>query len=111
LIFAADATLGIASAATTAAIATMLDLVTMVMSLPVLHFWGEVRLDVDPRASAGTVDRTEPFGQPKQLRLCFKMTEPFGHNQLTTIRYQMTFQRRRLMARDNLFYTIKINIL
>jgi hypothetical protein len=93
LTFAAAATLGVASAATTAAIATMFGLVTMVMSLPVPSFlrrsFGSISVHVPRRFG-----RTEPFSQNRKQRLCFKVTEPFGRDQLIATRYLTTVQRR-----------------
>jgi hypothetical protein len=81
LTFAADATLGIASAATTAAIATMLGLVTMVMSSSRSNFlrrsFGSISVHVPRRFG-----RTEPFSQNRKQRRCFKVTERFGRDQL-----------------------------
>jgi hypothetical protein len=95
LTFAAAATLGVASAATIAVIATMFGLVTMVMSLPVPSFlrrsFGSISVHVPRRFG-----RTEPFSQGRKRRRGFKVTEPFGHNQLIAMRYLTTVQRREL---------------
>jgi hypothetical protein len=81
LTFAAAATPGVASAATIAVIATMLGLVTMVMSLPVpsslRRSFGSISVHVPRRFG-----RTEPFSQNRKQRRCFKVTEPFGRDQL-----------------------------
>jgi hypothetical protein len=89
----AAATLGVASAATIAVIATILGLVTMVMSLPVPSFlrrsFGSISIHVPRRFG-----RTEPFSQSRKRRRGFKVTEPFGHDQLIAMKYRKTFQRR-----------------
>jgi hypothetical protein len=78
VIFALAGTLGIMKAATTAAIATTLGLVIMVTSLPVPV------VEVSARYRSGvrhaSQDRTEPFGQLRELCGSFKVTEPFGYN-------------------------------
>jgi hypothetical protein len=84
------ATPGVASAARIAATARVLGLVIMVILFPV--YATKSRFDIDPCASAAWVDRTEPFGQNRKPRRDFKVTEPFGHNQLIAMWYLTTFQ-------------------